>query len=114
MLQTIFPSFLDSIRGMSDADWTLLLTALTLIIILIQLLVMRRQAAIMRDQLLVINKQDELLARNSSLSVFLHYDTQQNRLEFLANNHGNKAARDFYWHLYVPHQFPLSHQRSKP
>ena len=103
LLQTIFRSFLD----LTAANWTVLLTALTLLVVIFQLLVMRRQTTIMK-------KQDEILGRRSNLSVVIEHNTQKNWLEFFAKNHGNKTARDFYWQFYVPHQFPLGQRQLHP
>lgn len=84
-----------------------LLGGLGLVVALITLLVVIRQQQTMQGQLEIMKKQDELLARQANLIVvvdakFTSEARQTCLLTVTVQNTGNKTARDFYWHFYVP------------
>lgn len=85
-----------------------LLGFVTLIIVFVQLLVMRRQTSLTRRQLEIVDKQAELmraqLARRADLRLLVNVKErdQSLRLEFRAENAGNKTASDFQWHVFIP------------
>ena len=104
-------------------DWMLLITGLalliggvTLYIVVRQLRVMGEQQTTMRQQLDILQKQDEILAQRADLGLTIRIidKSEQDsaiRLKFFAHNGGNKTARDFYWHLYIPVELTGQYER---
>jgi len=108
-------------------SWNVVITGLallagvaTLFIVLRQLGVMGEQQRTMQRQLDVLERQDELikaqLAQRVDLRLIVNFidKSEQDpsaRLRFIAENVGNKTAKDFYWHLHIPIQ--LSGQHTK-
>ncbi|HEX3095514.1 MAG TPA: hypothetical protein VHQ20_00155 [Patescibacteria group bacterium] len=80
-------------RFFSIIDPILIISIISLIVIIFQLILMTRQTNIMK-------RQDELLNKKSVLKIFTHYEG--GKIYFFVKNHGNKTARDFYWHLSIP------------
>jgi hypothetical protein len=85
-------------------EWTYAMTGMTLVVVLVQLWVMIDQGRIAKRQLVIVQKQDELLARRAELEMQVATDGNINSVTFRfhAKNNGQKGARDFYWHLWIP------------
>ncbi len=115
--------FAEVMEGTNPQSWDPLITGLallvglvTLYIVVRQLRLMGEQQATMRQQLDILQKQDELLAQRADLRLIVSFidKSEQDpsaRLRFIAENVGNKTAKDFYWHLHIPIQ--LSGQHTK-
>ncbi len=76
----------------------------------VTLLVVGFQVYLMLRQLNIMKRQDQILNRRANLVLEVHsqYNNDQHTdrtLSFSVENNGNKAAKDFYWHLMIPHRF---------
>jgi hypothetical protein len=105
-----FDSLIQFVRSLSVAGWGLLVGVVTLVVVCLQIVLMMRQTKIMNRQLEIMEKQAELLARRADFTVTCKPTTlppqpaqpRRLRVEFSAHNTGNKTARDFYWHIFIP------------
>jgi hypothetical protein len=93
----VFDSIIQFASGLGVAGWV---SVLTLVVVCYQVYLMVRQTRI-------LEKQDDLLARRADFVLKCTATPStaypgELRLEFFAQNTGNKTAKDFYWRLFIP------------